>query len=147
MLVNQGQVLRLANHMNFSLYINGSRAVCRISLSFQWSQMNRFRLIDEVSIYFLGSNNRHITLLYFRLLKAITVQRLIIWDNQTQITMGTDQEPSIYTINSEMFRKYLFLALRAVRANKHSFSKKKDFKDLIQPMKVKQTYMQNKNAN
>ena len=26
--------------------------------------MNRFRLIDEVSIYLLGRNNCHITLLY-----------------------------------------------------------------------------------
>ena len=32
-------------------YIDGSCAVSRVSLSYRGSQMNRFRLIDEVSIY------------------------------------------------------------------------------------------------
>ena len=32
--------------------------------------MNRFRLIDEVSIYLLDSNNCHITLLYAKLSRS-----------------------------------------------------------------------------
>ena len=34
--------------------------------------MNRFRLVDEVSIYLLGSNNCHITLLYFHMVNSVT---------------------------------------------------------------------------
>ena len=33
------------------LYIDGSRAVYHISLSFRGPQMNRYRLINEVSVY------------------------------------------------------------------------------------------------
>ena len=45
-------------------YIDGSRVVYRISLSFRGPQMNRFRLIDEVSVYLQDRSNCHITLLY-----------------------------------------------------------------------------------
>ena len=34
-------------------YIDGSQAVYRVSLSFRGPQLNRFKLIDEVSIYFI----------------------------------------------------------------------------------------------
>ena len=45
-------------------YIDGTRAVYRISLSFRGPQMNMCRLIDEVSVYLQNRSNCHITLLY-----------------------------------------------------------------------------------
>ena len=48
-------------------YIDGSRAVYRVSLSFRGPQMNRYRLIDEVSVYLQDHSNCHITLLYYEL--------------------------------------------------------------------------------
>ena len=44
------------------LFIDGSRAVYRKSLSFRGPQMNRCRLIDEVSVYLQDHSNCHITL-------------------------------------------------------------------------------------
>ena len=45
-------------------YIDGSRAVYRISLGFRGPQIKRCRLIDEVSVYLQDRSNCHITLLY-----------------------------------------------------------------------------------
>ena len=47
-----------------TLYMDGSRAVYRLSLSFRGPQMNMCRLIDEVSVYLQDRSNCHITLLY-----------------------------------------------------------------------------------
>ena len=48
----------------FTAYIDSSHAVHHISLSFRGPQMNRCRLIDEVSVYLQDRSNCHITLLY-----------------------------------------------------------------------------------
>ena len=45
-------------------YIDGSRAIYSISLSFRGPQMNSCRLIDEVSVYLQDPSNCHKTLLY-----------------------------------------------------------------------------------
>ena len=45
------------------IYIDGSRAVYHISLSFRGPQMNRCRLIDEVLVYLQDRSNCHITLI------------------------------------------------------------------------------------
>ena len=45
-------------------FIEGSHAIYRISLSSVGPQMNRSRLIDEVSVYLKDQSICHITLLY-----------------------------------------------------------------------------------
>ena len=60
-------------------YIDGSRAVYRISLSFRGPQMNRCRLIDEVSVYLQDRSNCHITLLYKSLKVSLSCLVSVAW--------------------------------------------------------------------
>ena len=55
---------KVSVHTVIRTYIDGSRAVYCISLSFSGPQMNTCRLIDKVSVYLQDRSNCHITLLY-----------------------------------------------------------------------------------
>ena len=70
--------------------IDGSCPVCSISLSFQRPQMNRFRLIDEVSIYYqqicnngkalryMNDNNHYIIMTANSIIKLLILSKSLM---------------------------------------------------------------------